>query len=144
MTGGLDAVRWIDLPVRADPRGTLTIVGHDEIPFSITRLFYVRDVPAGIERGGHAHRVTEQFVLAMNGAFSLELTDGRNKRCFRIESSKRGVYIPPMVWDRVYDFNTDAVCLVLASTQYAESDYIRDWPEFLRLKGHDPIGDRKS
>ena len=132
MTKGLDAVRWIDLPVRADPRGTLTIVGHDEIPFSITRLFYVREVPPGIERGGHAHRVTEQFVLAMNGTFSLDLTNGHNKRSFRLDSPARGVYIPPMVWDRLYDFSSDAVCLVLASTQYAESDYIRDWNEYLR------------
>ena len=132
MTKGLDAVRWIDLPVRADPRGTLTIVGHDEIPFSITRLFYVREVPPGIERGGHAHRVTEQFVLAVNGTFSLDLTNGHNKRSFRLDSPARGVYIPPMVWDRLYDFSSDAVCLVLASTQYAESDYIRDWNEYLR------------
>jgi dTDP-4-dehydrorhamnose 3,5-epimerase-like enzyme len=132
MIKGLEGARWIDLPVRTDPRGTLTIVGHDEIPFSITRLFYVREVPAGVERGGHAHRVTEQFVLAINGSFSLDLTDGRDKRSFRLDSPTRGVYIPPMVWDRLYDFSGQAVCLVLASTQYAESDYIRDWNEFLR------------
>ncbi len=138
MTKGLAAVRWIDLPVRADRRGTLTIVGHDEIPFSVTRLFYVRDVPAGIERGGHAHRVTEQFVLPVNGAFSLDLTDGRDKRSFRLDSPARGVYIPPMVWDRLYDFSEQAVCLVLASTQYAESDYVRDWNEYLRESAAHP------
>jgi hypothetical protein len=128
----LAGARWIDLPVRAEERGALTFIGHDEIPFSISRLFYVRGVPPGTERGGHAHRVTEQFVIAASGCFSLDLTDGSNKRTFRLESSERGVYIPPMIWDRLYDFSPDAVCLVLASTQYAESDYVRDWNEYLR------------
>jgi dTDP-4-dehydrorhamnose 3,5-epimerase-like enzyme len=134
MKRGLEAVRWIDLPSKADPRGTLTIVDHDGIPFSIVRFFYVHHIPQGVERGGHAHHTTEQFVLPMAGSFSLDLTDGETKRSFKLESPSRGVYIPPMVWDRLYDFSPGAVCLVVASTQYAESDYIRDWNEFLRFK----------
>lgn len=134
MTGQLEAVRWIDLARRADHRGTLTVVGHDEIPFSIARIFYVHDVPEGVERGGHAHHVTEQFVIAMSGRFTLELTDGQQRRSFDLASPDRGIYIPPMIWDRLHHFTRDAVCLVLASTQYAESDYIRDWSEFLRLR----------
>jgi dTDP-4-dehydrorhamnose 3,5-epimerase-like enzyme len=135
MRRALEQVRWIDLPRRADRRGTLTIVGHDEIPFSIARIFYVHDIPEGIERGGHAHHVTEQFVLAIAGEFLLELTDGETRRSFHLDSPDRGVYIPPMIWDRLHGFTRDAVCLVLASTQYAESDYVRDWNEFLRLTG---------
>ena len=135
MKKGLAAARWIDLAVRADPRGTLTIAGYDEIPFSIARLFYVRDVPSGTERGGHAHRVTEQFVVDVNGTLSFDLTDGRDNRSFHLDSPTRGVYIPPMLWDRFYDFSEHAVCLVLASTQYAESDYVRDWSEYQRLTG---------
>jgi len=131
MTRALEAVRWIDLPKRVDPRGTLTIVGHDDIPFSIARLFYVHGVPRGVERGGHAHHVTEQFIIAASGSFSLDLTDGRRTQSFHLDSPDRGVYIPPMIWDRLYDFSPGALCLVLASTQYAESDYIRDWNEFL-------------
>ena len=133
MRKGLEAARWIDLPLRADARGVLTIIGHDEIPFSIARVFYVRGVPQDVERGGQAHHVTEQFVLALAGRFRLDLTDGVGKRSFELQSSDRGVYVPPMIWDRLYDFSRDALCLVLASTQYAESDYIRDWKEFLRL-----------
>ncbi len=132
MSTRLAGVRWIELPRQSDERGTLVIVGHAAIPFSIARLFYVHGVPAGRERGGHAHRVTEQFVVAIAGAFSLDLTDGREKRSFRLDSPGRGVYVPPMVWDRLYDFAPGAVCLVLASTQYAEADYIRDWSAFVR------------
>ena len=134
MTRALEGVRWIDLPQRVDRRGKLTVVGHDDIPFSVARIFYVHGVPHDIERGGHAHRVTEQFVLAIAGRFTLELTDGDIRQSFRLESPGRGVYIPPMTWDRLHDFSPEAVCLVLASTQFAESDYIRDWKEFLRLR----------
>lgn len=132
MTRALDAVRWVELPKRTDQRGTLTIVGHDDIPFSVARLFYVRNVPAGLERGGHAHRVTEQFLIAISGAFSLDLTDGKRTRSFRLEDPDRGIYVPPMIWDRLYDFTPDGLCLVLASTQYAEADYIRRWEDFAR------------
>ena len=138
MTGALEAVRWIDLPRRTDARGTLTFVGHDQIPFSIARVFYVHGVPVGVERGGHAHRVTEQFVIAISGALSLDLTDGSSTRSFRLDSPGRGVYIPPMMWDRLYDFSAGAVCVVLASSQYAESDYVRDRNEFQRLSGRAP------
>jgi WxcM-like, C-terminal len=134
MKAGLDSARWVDLPTRTDLRGALTIVGHDDIPFSIARIFYVYDIPGGVERGGHAHHVTEQFVLAAAGEFSLDLTDGASRRSFRLESPGRGVYVPPMIWDRLYEFSAGAVCLVLASTQYAESDYVRDWEEFLRAR----------
>jgi len=132
-TSALEQVRWIDLPRRSDRRGILTIVGHDDIPFSIARIFYVHAIPPGTERGGHAHHVTEQFVLALAGAFELELNDGKSRRSFHLDSPDRGVYVPPIVWDRLHGFTSDAVCLVLASTQYAESDYVRNWSEFLRL-----------
>ena len=95
-------------------------------------MFYVSGVPAGTERGGHAHRVIEQFVIAISGSLSFELADGRDKRSFRLDSPARGVYIPPMLWDRFYDFSEHATCLVLASTQYAESDYIHDWNAYRR------------
>jgi len=88
-------------------------------------------VPSGIERGGHAHRVTEQFVLPVSGSFKLDLTDGKTINQYTMDDSSRGIYVPPMVWDRLYDFSADAVCLVLASTQYAESDYIRNWEDYL-------------
>lgn len=127
----LHRIRWIELPLKTDHRGSLTIVGHDEIPFSVARLFYVHGVPPGVERGGHAHRVTEQFILPVSGSFMLDLTDGRAINRYTMDDSSRGIYVPPMVWDRLYDFSSDAVCLVLASTQYAESDYIRSWEDYL-------------
>jgi hypothetical protein len=129
---GLDAVRWIDFPRRRDERGRLTFAGQDEIPFPIARIFYLRDVPPGMARGGHAHRLTEQVLIAIAGRFTLELTDGAATRSFQLRSPDRGLYVPAMIWDRLCDFAADSVALVLASTQYAEADYIRSWEEFQR------------
>ena len=132
----LAKVGWIELPTKIDPRGALTIVGHDEIPFSIARLFYAHKVPdLSIVRGGHAHRVTEQFVLPVSGQFMLDLTDGKTTNTYVMDTPDRGVYIPPMIWDRLYSFSKDAVCLVLASTQYTESDYIRKWDDYMAAVG---------
>jgi len=132
---GLDDARLIELPARRDERGALVAVDAHAIPFAPVRGFYVYGIPAGEERGGHAHRVTEQVVVAMNGAFSIELDDGARKRAFRLDARDRALYIPPLIWDRLYDFSPDAVCFVFASTTYQPADYIRDRAEFLRARG---------
>ncbi len=113
----------------------MAIIDTGTLPFSITRLFYIYDVVKGQQRGGHAHRRTEQFVLATRGSFKMDLTDGIGTREFLLNHPSRGVYIPVMIWDRLYDFSSDAVCMVLASTSYDESDYIRDWTVFANLRG---------
>ena len=130
--GLLEAARWIDFPRRCDERGRLTFAGEEEIPFPIARIYYLRDVPPGMARGGHAHRVTEQVLIALAGSFTTELTDGAATRTFRLRSPDRGLYVPPMLWDGLRDFAAGTVVLVLASTQYSESDYIRSWDEFRR------------
>lgn len=134
----LAKVRWYQLPCKTDERGNLTIVENESMPFPTARFFYMHGMPAGVERGGHAHKVTEQFVIAMAGSFRLDLTDGGPVKSYELNSPDQGIYIPPMIWDRLYDFSPDAICLVVASTPYSESDYIRDWSEFQRMTGHSP------
>jgi hypothetical protein len=127
VSGRLEPVRWTELaaPDRRAQRA------HHRRPRR-DPLFYVHGVPPGGERGGHAHRVTEHFVIALAGGFSLDLSDASGTRSFRLEAPDRGVYVLPMLWDRLYDFSPGAVCLVVVSTRYAESDYIRDWSTFAR------------
>lgn len=131
----LAEVRWIQLPRKTDERGHLTIVEGQAMPFAIARFFYIHGMPAGVERGCHAHRATEQFIVAMVGSFRLDLTDGRHSQSYLLNNSSKGVYIPPMIWGRLYEFSPDAICLVVASTPYSESDYVRDWTEFQRIAG---------
>lgn len=105
------------------------------IPFEIKRVYHLYDIPAGAERGAHAHRALHQFILPMSGSFDVVLDDGKEKGSFRLDSPSRGLYVCPMMWRRLDNFSPGAVCMVLASAYYDEADYIRDYPEFLSLTG---------
>lgn len=122
----------IDLPKIEDPRGNLTFVeGGGHIPFDIRRVYYLYDVPGGSERGSHAHRGLRQFIIAMSGSFDVVLDDGVASRRFSLNRSYYGLYVPPMMWRTLDNFSSGSVCMVLASERYAESDYIRDYHQFI-------------
>ena len=105
------------------------------IPFSIERVYFIYDVPAGSERGSHAHKNLEQFMVAASGSLTVELDSGTSKESFVLDSPSVGLYVPPGMWRDLKDFAPNSVCLVLASTKYDESDYLRDYDEFLSWAG---------
>ena len=114
----------IDLPKITDRRGSLTFVeGGGHIPFDIARVYYTYDVPAGAERGGHAHKKLHQLMVAMSGSFDVLLKDGRSESTFRLSRPYQGLYICPMVWRELANFSAGSVCVVLASDYYDEEDY---------------------
>lgn len=124
----------VELPKITDPRGNLSFVeGGVHIPFEIKRVYYLYDVPGGADRGSHAHRKLSQFVIAMSGSFDVVLDDGRNKRRFHLNRSHYGLYICPMMWRDLDNFSSGAVCMVMASERYEESDYIRNYEQFISL-----------
>lgn len=128
----LTEVRWIDLPSATDERGVLTAVeATKDIPFPISRIFYMHSTPAGVERGGHAHRDTCQVVIPIAGRFRMDLSDGTATRSFRLLDKKKGLYVPPMIWVRLYEFSSLAVALVLADTHYDQSRSLRTWSDYL-------------
>ena len=129
---GLEDCRIVELPRIADPRGNLTFVeGGRHILFDIRRVYYIYDVPGGTERGGHAHRNLQQFIIAISGCFDVVLDDGACKRRFHLNRAYYGLYISPMIWRELDNFSSGSVCLCLGSTQYDEKDYYRDYSEFL-------------
>jgi hypothetical protein len=122
----------IDLPRIQDPRGNLTFIeGSRHIPFDIRRVYYLYDVPGGAERGGHGHKALRQVIVAMSGAFDVHIDDGYEQKIFHMNRSYFGLYICPMMWRDITNFSSGAVCLVLASDLYSESDYFRSYEEFL-------------
>ena len=129
---GIERARIIELARFGGPRGELTAIeiGRD-VPFPIRRIFYISGVPAGATRGGHAHRSCEELLVAVGGSFKVDLDDGEARRSFELDRRDRGLYVPPMVWGELRDFSADAVCLVLASESYEESDYLRDRDAFV-------------
>lgn len=127
----LSQVRWIDLPSNKDNRGILTSIESEiDIPFAIKRVFYMHHIIA--ERGGHAHRDTDQVVIAIAGRFVMELSDGTAQLTFDLHDPTRGIYIPRMIFIKMYNFSPDAVCCVLASTHYDITRSIRSWDEYIR------------
>ena len=113
-------------------RGNLTVVqSGDTVPFDVKRVFYLYDIPGGEARGAHAHKECHQFLVAVSGSFEVALDDGTNKRTVFLNRPFLGVHIPPGIWAAEQEFSSGAVCLVLASEGYDESDYIRDYDEFL-------------
>lgn len=128
----IENCKIIELPKIAEPRGNLTFVeGSSHIPFDIRRVYYLYDVPGGAERGGHAHKGLHQLIIAMSGSFDVVLDDGRNKKRFHLNRSYFGLYVCPMIWRELDNFSSGSVCLVLASNIYEESDYYRDYDEYV-------------
>jgi len=123
----------INLPKIADPRGNLTFIESGRhVPFQIQRVYYLYDTPGGAERGGHAHKNLHQLIVAMSGSFDVILNDGREKKRFHLNRSYYGLYVCPMIWRELDNFSSGSVCMVLAYNFYDESDYYRDFQEFLK------------
>ena len=124
--------KLIDLPKISDPRGNLTFIEEGtQVPFEIKRVYYLYDVPGGAERAGHAHKQLQQLFIAISGSFDVVLDDGFTKKRHHLNRSYYGLYVCPMMWRELDNFSSGSVCLVLASTYYEESDYYRNYDEFI-------------
>jgi len=116
-----------------DPRGDLTALEYEkDIPFLIKRVYYLYNVPAGAERGGHAHKQLRQVLIALSGSFTVKLNDGSGVQSYFLNNPRCGLLLDRLVWREIVDFSHGAVCLCLASEQYNPDDYVRDQQEFLR------------
>lgn len=128
-------VKIIELPKFLDARGNLSFAQNNtHIPFEIKRTYWLYDVPGGENRGGHAYRETEEFVIALSGSFDVIVDDGKEKKTFHLNRSYYGLYIPKGMWREMENFSTNSLALEFASTNYNPEDYIRDYNEFLKLK----------
>lgn len=124
----------LDFPRIQDPRGNLTVIETiHHIPFEIKRVYYLYDVPGGAVRAGHGHKKLEQLIIAMSGSFDVTLEDGVDKKKYHLNRSYCGLYIPSMIWREIDNFSSGSVCMALASDYYDESDYFRDYQEFLEV-----------
>ncbi len=129
----LKKARVIEFPKVCDSRGNLSFVeGARHVPFSIRRIFYIYDVPGGETRGGHAHKKCTQVLTAVSGSFDLIITNGKEEESIRVNRANMGVLIPPGAWITMPNFTTGTVLLAIASEEYDEEDYIRDYDEYLR------------
>ena len=127
--------KLISLPRIQDPRGNLTFVeSRSQVAFDIQRVYYLYDVPGGSSRGGHAHKALHQLIIAMSGSFDVHLDDGTEKQTFHLNRSYVGLSVCPMIWRELDNFSSGSVCMVLASNRYDESDYFRNYDQFISSK----------
>lgn len=115
-------------------RGSLTAVQNDDtLPFAIKRVFYIYDVPAGSERGGHSHFEMEELIVAAAGGFTVTLFDGRDTRRISLNRPYEALYVPAGIWRVIDDFSSGSICLALASSNYDPDDYVYDYDRYLSL-----------
>jgi hypothetical protein len=122
----------IDLPRIEDPRGNLSFIEEENhIPFKVKRVYWIYDVPGGEQRGGHAFREQKEFVVALSGSFDVIINDSKRKNRFHLNRSYFGLYIPNGLWRHMENFSTNSVVMVISSTEFDESDYIRNFADYL-------------
>ncbi|AXT19385.1 WxcM-like domain-containing protein [Flavobacteriaceae bacterium AU392] len=127
-------IKLIDIPQVHEERGMLSVIDKTIISFDIKRIYYLYDIPSNAYRGGHAHKVQESLLVALSGSFEVILDDGISKERIMLNKPNKGLFIPTGVWREIDNFSSGAVCLVLASNEFDENEYIRDYDEFIALK----------
>ena len=117
-----------------DERGKLVVIeGGQSIPFDIKRVFYIYGSVSNVVRGNHANKESEFVLVNVAGKSKVRVKDGTEELIIELTKPMTGVYIPRMIWKEMYDFSSDSVLLVLASTHYTDKEYIRDYKEYLDL-----------
>lgn len=121
----------INLPRIGDERGNLSIIEQImQIPFEIKRVHWIYDVPGGLDRGGHAYKETEEFIVALSGSFDVVVDDGFEKSTYPLNRSYFGLFVPKGIWRTMSNFSTNSLALVLSSTDYDENDYVSNYDEY--------------
>ncbi|WP_299678992.1 FdtA/QdtA family cupin domain-containing protein [uncultured Dokdonia sp.] len=126
----VDNIKLIEIPKITDPRGNLAVIEKDTLPYEVQRVYYLYDVPSDAYRGGHSHKECMEFLVALSGSFEVVLDDGTSKKRVTLNKPNKGLLIPTGIWRELENFSSGAVCLVLASHEYEEEDYIRTYDTF--------------
>jgi len=122
----------ISIPKVEDPFGNYGIIEGDAIPFKVKRVYYLYDIPGGAERGGHSHINQSEFLIAASGSFDVTLKNGSEEIVVTLNKPDKGLLIGTGIWRELNDFSSGAVCLVMSSDVFDESDYIRDYDDYLK------------
>ena len=116
------------------PEGSLVVAeNNSHLPFAVRRIYYLYDVPFGSERGGHAHKELQQYLVALSGSFTVIVDDGTKRKEIFMNNPSEALYIRSGIWREINNFSSGSICLVLASKEFAESDYIRDYQNYLKF-----------
>lgn len=125
----------LTLPINHQNNGNLTSISNGiQVPFDVKRVYYLYDVPGGFSRGGHGHKDLQQLIVALSGSFDITVDDGNVKRTFQLSRPNMGLFMPSGLWRELDNFSSGSICFVLASHEYDEADYFRDYEKFVEWK----------
>lgn len=132
MKGKIEVVKF-DFLEHGDERGQLVAIEtNQDIPFSVKRVYYIYDTLFEVRRGYHAHRNLQQVLICVHGSCKIHMDNGYEQTEVLLDKPNEGLYISNDIWREMYDFSEDAVLMVLASEHYDESDYIRNYEDFIQ------------
>lgn len=128
-------IKLLSLPKISDPRGNLTFLENDnQIPFKIKRVFWTYDVPGGEIRGGHAYYSQQELIIALSGSFDvITINKFGEKKVFSLNRSYNALFLPQLTWRHIENFSSNSLSLHVSDSEFNESDYIRDYQNFLDL-----------
>ena len=130
----MSIIKIVSFKSLGDERGSLvSLEGNKSVPFDIKRVYCIFGAKEGVSRGFHAHRNLKQVAVCVTGSCRFVLDNGKQREEVVLDKSTIGLLINDLTWREMYDFSPDCVLMVLASEYYDESDYIRDYDEFLEV-----------
>lgn len=130
----MSLINMLNFKPLGDDRGSLVALeANESVPFDIKRVYYIFGTKEGVSRGFHAHRNLKQIAICVTGSCRFVVDDGYKREEIVLDSSNKGLVIDDLTWREMHDFSPDCVLLVLASEYYDESDYIRDYDEFIKV-----------
>jgi hypothetical protein len=111
--------------------GYISVSEKDSLPFVPKRIYWTYFTPEDVVRGHHAHYELEQILVAVAGKIEVDiiLQNGESFQ-FVLDSPNLGLFIPKMSW-RTLKYSHNAVQMCIASMEYNEKDYIRDYNFFI-------------
>ncbi|MEL7660870.1 FdtA/QdtA family cupin domain-containing protein [Acetobacterium wieringae] len=129
----MQVIKYVFQP-HGDDRGQLVALEEfKDIPFRVKRVYYMYDTAEDVTRGYHAHKSLQQILVCIHGSCKIRLDNGKEKKVIPLEKPYEGLYVSNNMWREMYDFSPDAVLMVLASEIYDETDYIRNYDDFLEF-----------
>ena len=134
MTSNINHIQVIEIPKITDAKGNLSVIEKDIIPFEIKRVFYLYDIRSDENRIGHAQKNLKQFLIVLSGSLDVVLNDGKNTKTITLNKPNKGLLLVPGIWRELQNFSSGCVLLTIASNEYNEADYIRNFDDYLLFK----------
>ncbi len=122
---------WITIPKIEDYRGNIAVLEKDTLPFEMKRVYYLFDVPSTAKRGGHAHKAQLELLIPLSGSFDVVLKNSTTQQTVTLNKPDKGLLIKANTWRELENFSSGSVCLVISSGEFLESDYIRDYEDYV-------------